>query len=1101
MTRSRLLWAISGLLCCLGLPLAAQVTNATLTGIVLDPASAPVPAAKVRVVNEETNLERLAASNDTGNYTVTSLPPGKYRVEVEAAGFKKAIIPGIVLEVAQQARVDVHVQVGQLAESVTVTGAAPLLETESNIIGNVVTEKSITSVPLNGRNFMELVTLAGATNAGNSSTAKNINLASTSRGLAPSVAGAPATENNYQLDGADNREPFFNSYGLAPSVDAVREFKIQVGQYSAEFGAGGGAVISVVTRSGTNQFHGTAFEFVRNNRFDARNTFLQPTQNISALRRNQFGVSIGGPVSIPKLYNGRDRTFIFGNFDLVRQRTASLRTAGVPTEAQRAGNMTGLNPVFDPFNNGGPFPGNTIPSSRINPISAKMAQSYPLPNNPNPSQNFINNIPARADQDTWLLRGDHRLSRRHDLMARYADQYLETFSPGPVPAFGGTLITPVIRGLASALTSTLSPSLVNEFRFSWSFIENRVVGQNAGNPVAYRAGIPFAYGEGELAGFPTTLALRKTTITHLQETQVQRYTNRVLQWYDSVTWFRGAHNFKAGADVRRTSSHIIGATNANGNYDFSGDIAGDGFADFLLGLPTTSRVQIRPNLPSHYDRNLLGLYFLDDWKATPNLTFNIGLRYEYNSPPLERDGRTTQFDPALGNGDGGLRYASHNREAVPFYQQFRPDLAVGLLDRKGFSERDLNNFAPRFGFAYRPRGSNSTVVRGGYGWYYSSAQWNNLAQNSTTAPPSQITADLRVSDIKNPDLRYDGIAGRPLTASVTTAPIGVITSLEGKMLDGYTQQWSLSFGKTIRNNVVLEAQYLGSKSTHLEHINEYNDAPTADAAPLAPRVRFPKWNRVLGFASGATANYNALILNAEKRYSSGLMFRGSYTYGKAMGGNSSRAANGNVAVPQFSRNLRLETGRTTDDVSHRFVANYAWDLPFGRGRRFAANMPRVLNAIAGGFSLSGILSAQTGLPFTPSVSTTNCNIGFSNACRPDAVRNYFLGGNGRDTPRWDREAFDFPLNTRLHPAEPRRLGNAGLTILEQPSAFFWDMSLAKNWALRESMRLEFRWETFNTLNHPNYSIGTLDPGSANFGRSFSLNGAPRIQQLGLKLYW
>ncbi len=1077
----------------------AQNANATVTGVVRDPSSAAVPGAIVRVVNLETNLERSTVSGDSGTYTVPSLIPGNYRLEVESKGFKKTVIEPITLEVAQQARLDVNVQIGQVTEAVVVSAPPPLVETESNVIGNVVTGRSIVSIPLNGRNFMELVTLAGATNTGNNASSKSTSLAGTSRGLAPSVAGAPATENNYQLDGADNREPFFNSYGIAPSVDAVREFKIQVGQYSAEYGAGGGAVINVVTRSGTNEFHGTAFEFVRNDMFDARNTFLTPTQKINALRRNQFGVSVGGPVVIPKIYNGKDRTFIFGNFDLVRQRTASLRSSVVPTQEQRGGNLLGLNAVIDPFAGGSPFPGNRIPANRIDPISTKIMNLYPLPNNPGGAQNYFNNFPGQSDQDTWLLRGDHRVANGHDLMVRYADQKLYSFSPGSGPSFGGGVAVPLARGVASSLTSTLSPRLVNELRFGWSFIENRFAGQNAGKPVAYEAGIPFAYKDGELAGAPTTIALQKTVIGNIVESQIQRYTNEMKQFYDSVTWIRGAHNWKMGGDVKLVASDVVGATNANGNYTFSGDITGDGFGDFLLGLPLTSRTQIRPNLESRFRRHMLGFYVLDDWKVTPTLTLNIGLRYEYNSPPREIDGRTTQFDPTLGNGAGGLRYASQNTEAIPFYQQFRPDLSVALLNRDAFSVPDRNNFAPRFGFAWRPK--NSLVVRGGYGWYYSSAQWNNLAQNSTSAPPAQVTADLRTSDIRNPDLRYDGIVGRPLTASVSTAPIGVITSLEGKMLDGYTQQWSLSIAKTVGRNLVFEGQYLGSKSTHLEHVNEYNDAEAPSSVSLTNRVRFPKWNRVLGFSSGATANYNALILNAEKRYSYGLSFRGSYTYGKAMGGNNSRAAQGNVAVPQFSRNMQLETGRTTDDVTQRFVASYRWELPIGRGKRLGGSLPKAIDALVGGISLSGIASAQTGLPYSPGVGTGNCNIGFSNACRPDLVGDFFLGGNGRDTPRFKRDALDYPLNTRLHPAQAPRLGNAGINIFENPGSFFWDMSLAKEWKFREALRAEFRWETFNTLNHANYYINQFDPGSANFGRAFSLNGGPRIQQLGLKLYW
>lgn len=1077
-------------LLCVSTPGFSQVVTATLTGSVRDATGAYVAGARIRAINVATNLDRETVSDSAGVYSLTALSPGEYRLESEHPGFKKTVLSGIVLQVNQQARVDVALQLGQVSESVSVEASAPLVETETPVVGGVINETRIVGLPLNGRNFMELTTLTGGMNEGQGSNAKGGIL---NKGFAPSAAGMPATDNNYQLDGADNKEAFFNTFNLAPSVDAVQEFRIQVGQYSAEFGSGGGAVINVVTKSGTNSFHGAAWEFVRNDFFDARNFFLRPDQNIASLRQNQFGVAAGGPVV-------KNRTFIFGNFDLTRVRRGSFRTAYVPTDALKAGNFSAVaTPIIDPLT-GTQFPGNIIPASRISPISANILKYYPALNNPsNPAQNYINNLPSQDDVDNYLVRADHRLSDKHDLMGRYGSQEVNRFTPGTYALVGGQLQPQRFQGAVLGLTSTFTPTLLNQARFSYNRAINRTQGQNSGDPIAAQIGIPFAPSGGLSAGFPEAISLQRTLVSSISEGQPWFLTVNSFQWYDGVTWIKGAHTLKAGADIRRSRSDANLFTRQNNAYTFSGQFTGDGFADFLLGFPSSSSLALKENDPARFRRTQQAYYLTDDWKATSNLTLTIGLRYELNAIPKELSGLTPKFDPTLGGGRGGLLFPKQNTTALPWFQANRPDLPVGVLDRETLFNNDTNNFAPRFGFAWRPLGNNNTVVRGGYGIYYSSAQINNLVQNSVTGPPAQMWPSYS-SDPRTPTLNYAGQIGTPPEQALRSATFGVLTGPEDNFLDGYTQQWSLSLGRTIGQSFVVEAQYLGSKGTHLENLLDYNAAPTAGSGALTQRVPFPAWGRVAGFSSGAAANYNALMLTAEKRLSHGLQFKASYTFSKNLTKNGGRMAAGNTANVQNPYDLRNESGYSIDHVPHRFIANYVYQLPFGSGMAIGNNLGGFANRLIGGWTVAGITTIRSGFYLRPVVGAQNCNNGYFIFCRPDLLRNPWLGGDGVHSPRWDRNAFDYPFNTAAHPAQTPRFGTAGLNILQGNGLINFDMSLQKAIPINERLRMEFRFESFNAFNHTNFGDPNPNVDNPNFGLVFS-SASPRVNQLGLKMYW
>ncbi|MFN0165190.1 MAG: carboxypeptidase regulatory-like domain-containing protein [Bryobacteraceae bacterium] len=1089
-------------LACLTLTLGAtagtaQVVNATVTGTAKDPSGAVIAGAKVRAVNTDTNFDYKTETDSSGLYAFRSLPPGSYRLEAEASGFQKYVASGVTLQVNQQARIDLALQVGEMTQTVDVAATTPLIDTEAPVVGGVIPDRNIVSLPLNGRNFMELTTLTSGMNEGGTSNAKGGIL---NKGFAPSGAGQPAAENNYQLDGADNNESFFETYNVAPPVDAVREFKSQVGQYSAEFGAGGGAVISVVTKSGTNDIHGTVWHFLRNDITDSRNFFLTPTQNKAPIRRNQYGFVLGGPVLIPRLYNGKDKTFFFASYEGNRLSRSFFRSGVAPTAEMLQGNFTDyarLRPVtlLDPFTKA-PYPNNVIPSSQLSPISLALARYWDAPNNPaNPRQSWVANLAGRDNADSFQVRGDHRINQGNEIFGRYNSTEVDRFTPGTFPRAGGVVQPQRFQNAALGLTSNLRPNLLNEFRFAFNRATNRSRGQNNGTPVAADAGVPFAYRDPLRAGFISGMGLGNSLVTGISEGGLPWFlTVNQFQFWDGITWVRGRHNLKAGADVSRIRSDAFLGTHGNGNYTFDGRHTGDGFADFLLGYPSSAILQLVPNETGRFRRTSYAFYFLDDWKVNSRLTLNIGVRYEYRTPPLEKGGLSSIFDPTLANGVGGLAFPNNNTTAVDFYRTFRPDLGVRLLDRNTMTLPDKNNFAPRFGFAFRPLGNTKLVVRGGYGWYYSSPAFNNIVQNSLTAPPAQQWPTY-ASATDRPTVNWGGNIGTPISEALKTATFGVITGPEQKFLDAYTQQYSLSISKEIGNDFVVEVGYLGSKGTHLETAFDYNWTTPAPGA-FQPRLPFPKWGRLVGFSSGGGSWYNSLLVTAEKRFSKGLSFKGSYTHGRVYLTNAARA----IAV-QNPANLKLEKGPTGDDMRHRFTNYFTYELPLGKGRRFLADANKLTNAVLGGWNVSGITTMRTGLHLNPTIGAGNCNSSLFNSCRADAIGPTIQNGeSGVDKPRFLRDAYEFPLKPG-RPAQPPRFGTSGYNTLRGNGINNWDMSLQKNFSLTERFRLEFRWETFNTWNHGQFASPTGSPDNPNFGRTFSTQVNPRENQFALKLYF
>lgn len=1068
----------------------SQIVTATVVGTVKDPTGAVVPKAQVVATDVATGISHSAIANSSGHYRIGQLQPGTYKLSARYPGFKESILTGIILQVDLTSRVNITLSPGAVHQSVTVASHAPVINTESPMVGQVISTRKILEMPLNGRNFMELATLTPGINGGNGSTAKGGIL---NKGYAPAAAGMDATENNYELDGVDNRDPFFHTFNYAPPIDSIQEFNIQVGQYSAQFGNGGGAVINVVTKSGTNRFHGSAYEFLRNTALDSRNFFAR---GIPPLHRNQFGVSLGGPIK-------KNKAFFFGNYEGFRETEGLTRTADVPTAAEKQGNLSALGGVINDPATGQPFTGNIIPSGLISPISTALLKYYPSPNVPQTGTfNFVSSPVYQDNYNNYLGRFDYNLSEKNSIMARYGDETVSLYTPGTYPLVGGQAQPQDFQNAAIGLTTDISPTLVNVARFGYDRTVNETTGQNTGNPIAAKAGMLFGASGSFYSGFPEGIGLSSTLISGIGEGQPWFLHTNSYQWYDGLTWMHHNQTIETGFSISHSHIKQQYATHSNGDYTFSGQYTGNGFGDFLLGNPSHILVATAPNALQRYTFSHWSAYVADDWRATPKLTLNIGLRYGYHSPPHEEDGLTPVFDPTLGGGTGGLLFPAQNANigkpysAKYFFPTFRPDLPFGFLNRNTAWIPVRDNFAPRFGFAYRLFGSGQTVLRGGYGWYYLEPQLTNVVQNASVAPPATQWPTF-VGNIGVPNLTWNGQAGVNPNSIFDGLTFGLLTGPQQKILNAYTQQWSLGVEHELGANTGITVEYLGSKTTHL--IQSWgNNATTPSAAPLTPRLPYPKWGRIFGFASGANANYNSLLASADKRFGHGISFIASYTYAKALASQGADFAAGDIGEVQNPFNRNAMYGPTIDDVTHRFTISYLYQLPFGHGKPFGNGLTGFAGKLASGWTFAGITTAETGFPITPTVpASSNCNDSvFPNLCFPDLIGNPNLGGNGVNSPKYNVSAFTWPTKEGLSP----RYGNAGVGILRSNGSQIWDFSLIKNTKIAERYTLEFRSEFFNGFNHPNFGAPNASPVSPSFGRTTSA-GSPREIQFALKLYW
>ena len=1036
----------------------AQTHRGSIRGTLTDSTRTPLASAPIKLVHTDTNESRIAKSGDEGEFTVSALPPGSYRIEVEQTGYKK-YSRLVTLQVNQVLRLEITLEVGSINEELFVTAPETTLRKDSQSIGSVIENRQITGLPLDGRNFLELSLLVpGAFPAAQGS-------ASSVRGdFAFNVNGAREDSNSFILDGVYNFDPKLNSVGVNPPVDAIREFELLTSGYDASFGRNAGGQVNVVLKSGSNSFHGAGYEFFRNGALDARNFFAPADQKAPKYQRNQFGFVFGGPVV-------RNRTFFFADYEGSRVREGITRVTNVPTLAERTGDFSQslLAAPINPFTQQ-PFPENKIPDFLISPIGKAIAALYPAPNRNVPFANFVSSPTLRDRNDSFDVRLNHSIAGSSELAVRYSFADRDLFEPftGPsfpaVPGFGDNVPRRAQNFMISE-THILSPALVNEARFAFSRVSASVLQENFGTSINKQVALP------DLATDPRDFGLSFITISGFsplgdEYNNPQQSVTDVFQVLDGASYASGKHLLKFGFDFRAIRQNAFRDVQSRGFLTFSNfAFTGNALADLLLGFPAITG-GARLDNPQHLRTESYGFYVNDSFRLRPNLTLSAGLRYEYNSPPVDEFDRASLYDPAT-----------------------QSLVAVGAngIPRSGY-EADKNNWAPRVGLAWTLGSKGNTVLRAGYGVYY---------DQSSLAPSEGLYFNSPFFDF-NLFFTIPGLLTLTLDDPFpSNFPFPLPKSAFGFQRDlrtTYLQQWNLSLQRELGKSRVVEVAYVASKGTKLITARDINQPRPS---PVSPNLRpVPQFDDITFEESSANSNYNSLQVRFQQRLDFGLSFLGSYTWSKSIDNASGFfSSTGDPNFPQDSFNTAGERGRSNFDVRHRLSLSYGYDLPFGKGRRFVVGdglLPTVLT----GWQTFGIVTVQTGRPFTVALlsdidnsNTGRSTLGFGANDRPNVVGNAELSDPSPD--RWfNTAAFAFPPFGSF--------GDAGRNKLDGPGFVNFNTSLLKTTKLREGLDLQFRAEAFNLFNHPNFNLPDNFLGSPTFGQILSAQ-SPRHIQFGLKL--
>ncbi|MEK6408808.1 MAG: TonB-dependent receptor [Acidobacteriota bacterium] len=1059
--------AVCLLIFCLSLALspfsvAGQTHRGSIRGTLTDSSQTALSNVAIRIVQIETNESRVARSGDQGEFTLALLPPGPYRVEVEQTGYKKHSRL-VTLQVNQELRLDISLEVGRISEEIVVTAPEVQLRKDSSAIGTVLENRQITGLPLelllDGRNLLELGLLVpGAVPAAQGS-------ASSVRGdLAFNVNGAREDSNSFLLDGVYNIDPKLNSVGVNPPVDAIREFELLTSTYDASFGRNAGAQVNVVLKSGSNSLHGAVYEFFRNGALDARNFFVPADEKAPKYQRNQFGFALGGPVV-------RSRTFFFADYEGSRAREGITRVTNVPTLAERKGDFsqTLFRAPINPFTQQ-PFPGNKIPDLFINPIGKAIAALYPAPNRNVPFANFVSSPTLRNRNDHFDVRLDHSLGRSSALAARYSFSDRDLFEPftGPgfpaVPGFGDN-VPRRAQNFMIGETHIFSAALVNEARFAFSRVAAAVLQENSGTSINKQVGLP------ELSKNPRDFGLSFITISGFsplgdEYNNPQQSVTNMFQVLDGASYARGKHLLKFGFDFRAVQQNAFRDIQSRGFLTFSSQvpITGNALADLLLGLPALTG-GARLDNHQHLRTESYGFYVNDSFRVRPKLTISAGLRYEYNSPPVDAFDRANLYDPAT-------------RTLTP--------VGTNGIPRSGY-EADRNNWAPRVGLAWTMGSKGATVLRAGYGVYY---------DQSSLAPSEGLYFNSPFFDFN----LFFSLPGLPLTLNnpfPSFFPFPLPHSAFGFQRDlrtPYMQHWNASLQQELGKSRILEVAYVASKGTKLITARDINQPRPS---PVSPNLRpNPQFDDITFEESSANSSYNSLQVRFQQRLDFGLSVLSSYTWSKSIDNASSFFSSaGDPNFPQDSFNTAGERGRSNFDVRHRLSLSYGYDFPCGKGRTFLENSG-LLSALLTGWQTFGIVTLQSGRPFTVALlsdidnsNTGRSTLGFGANDRPNVVGKAEL--SDRTPDRWfNTSAFAFPAFGSF--------GNAGRNILDGPGFVNFNTSLMKTTKLKEGLDLQFRAEAFNLFNHPNFNLPDNFLGSPTFGRILSAQ-SPRHIQFGLKL--
>jgi len=1107
-------------------------TSGEIAGEVRDPSGSVIAGADVKAVNKATGAERTAATNGAGLYNFPGLQPGVYDVTVAKSGFQTMSRTDLTLQVQQTARVDFALQLGQTTQVVEVTGGAALLTTETATVGTVIENKRIVELPLNGRNFLQLVSLAPNVSSGFSDNATAGARQGGSRaGQNISVAGQRSEFNHFTLDGVENTDPVYNTYVFLPSIDALQEFKVQTGIYPAEFGRAI-AQVNVSTKSGTNAYHGAMFEFLRNEKLDAKNyAFDANRPPKDPFKWNQYGFALGGPISIPKVFDGKNRLFFFSNYEGYRDRKQLRGVFNVPTAAMRAGDFRGFPAIYDPttrVRNGNvitamPFPNNIIPANRIDPISTKMLEFVPEQNvfgGSGFTGNYQVGLRRLIDKDQFTQRIDFVESASSNWYGRYS-WGSETQTQEAI-RFTGTKIATKPRQEMISNNRIFSPTMVNEFRvthigfanaFGTPLANVRNVGAELGIP-AFAPASPEAWGIPNLEIQPFSLFGDTTNGPFVTN-------NHIFQFVDNFSWTKGRHSMRFGAEIRRDRYNLNGNSTPRGQWRFTGQTtedpsrplgysagSGTSMADFLIGYPLLTGVSASLAF-AQFRGTAQNYYFDDTWRIHPKVTINFGLRYENTEPYKDKAQKFANVDvPFVSPGGTILNLPRELHPTVvrmgqgDFYEnlvlRFNSAINVardGRLGERGVY-RDNNDFAPRLGIAWSP--TDKWTMRAGAGLFLVqdiAAIYFDVSRNLGGPREGRTLNDFPNVTMSNP---FPG-AGSLVTIS-NVSMLGIDT----RRRTPYTFQFLFNVQRQLTRDTMVEVGYLGAMAHKLQSWFSYNEP--APAATGTPRLRFPFPELDPGWTMNGVgnSNYHSLAIKVEKRLSGGLTAMSGYTWSKSIDVSSgARAHFGEQQFQQSSYCQKCERGLSNFNVAHRLVTSTLYELPFGKGKHFL-NGGGVTNAVLGGWQLSSILTMQSGTPATVISGYDSSNRGTS-IDRPDAT------GQTVALPRGEQDPNRFFNTSAFKRAVTGTLGNVGRNTVIGPGIINWDLSLIKNIQLGETRQLQFRFETFNLPNHPNWAFAptgaagsNLAVGSstnisdANFGRIRNTRTDMRDIQVGLK---
>jgi len=1121
-------------------------------GTVIDPAGAAIPDVAVTITQPDRGQTVVVRTGPGGNFEATSLRAGTYTLTVEHAGFEKYVRSGIQLDVAQKARIDIQLRVGAVTTEVEVAGMASQVETATATVSATVDPTTVTELPLNIRRFGALGLLMPG-------------VVPDRGGFANSVLGSPFSEttfasnggrssgNNVLIDGVDSQNLFTGGFSVQPSPDAIQEFKFQTESFSAAFGKRAGSTLNLVTKSGTNEFHGTLFEFLRNDKLDARNFFdVNQTNPVSGAeipgsarpeyRRNQFGGFIGGPIK-------KDKMFIFGGYDGFRERKGLTSVDTIPTPLMLSGDFSQLLDPSNPFGvtpimnvrpdlctaaPAGAFPGNVIPQSCLDSVALKAISynPWPAPNVPGIQFNYIATPIRRRTDNQYLVKYDYEISSQDKLFVRFIRAISTTYSTEPsysnLPTFGDK-IPYYGTNVALGWTHTFSGTLLNEVRIGFS--RNQDVATCASCP--RKPGFIASFGikgfslPGEPAtfqalspkqeGFPAfEFSNGYETIGDSNYRPVES-NDMVEKYYDGLTWIKGKHTITAGVDLDPYQSFRNQApVSPHGQFYYQNQYSGFGISDFMLGYPSLAGASIRDAVNEHTG-GFYAAFFQDDIRASNKLTINIGVRWEHHRFPIDRGnvGGALFRIPGAGietPGNAMLVMPAPVADSYcndPLYTNAEGDhLVMCTSDMKkwGFTGRkarslafgDNFNWAPRIGFAWRPTASDRLVVRAGYGMFFDFPDFNIFHYGFNN--PIQGATFLQNYEANGYPTHFTQ------TAFAQAGPVPLSESFLSINVDphfrqSYIHEWDFDLESQLTQSLALDTRYLGTSAIEMTHFHCFGNQPLPGPGDIQPRRIYPDFGNTCEGGPGANANYNSLQVQLTKRMSHGLDFIAGYTWAHQLSNNEGEEggyADSGSGLGQNDNNPGGEYGNGLNDVRHRFTWGGVYQLPFGPGKRFVSGSGGLLNNLIGGWELAPNLEMQTGFYWTPVAGQDIANVG-SGAMRPDRTCNGNIGH--RTIDHWfDTSCFTVDALLAGQANGVYRFGNSGRSIIVGPGIFSLDFGLYKTFSLSERIKLQFRSEYFNALNHTNFGSPDMSVADGSgMGVVSSTYGDNREIQFALKL--